>query len=206
MITKNCIGRKHNLPDFGRGFIAGVDEAGCGSLAGPVVAAAVILTTEDSFAAVCDSKCLGHAQRLVIADLIKARSQDWAVGQASVQEIDMLNILRASLLAMRRALQRLKNVPDIALIDGRHVPDLPCRAVAVIGGDARIKAIGAASILAKVTRDHIMSDLHEKYPLYRFSKHKGYPTRQHIQALCDYGICPAHRKSYRPVKQRCMSG
>ncbi len=181
---------------------AGVDEAGRGPLAGPVVAAAVILDPDRPIAGLADSKTLSAARRDHLATLIKGKALAWAVAAASVAEIDQLNILQASLLAMRRAVAALEPPPQQALIDGNRVPSgLPCPAEAVIGGDRYVVAISAASILAKTTRDAELLQLAEIYPHYGFERHKGYPTRDHLAALQHFGVTPAHRRSFAPVRR-----
>ncbi|MBI2319758.1 MAG: ribonuclease HII [Betaproteobacteria bacterium] len=182
-------------------LICGVDEAGRGPLAGPVYAAAVILDPARPVDGIADSKSLAAARREEIALAIKAGSLAWAVAQASVAEIDRLNILRAALLAMARAVTSLTLDPDEVLIDGPHCPALPHPMRAVIGGDATVPAIAAASILAKTARDAEMRRLHEIYPCYGFDRHKGYPTAAHLEALRRHGACEAHRRSFAPVGQ-----
>ncbi len=180
-------------------LIAGVDEAGRGPLAGPVYAAAVILDPARPIAGLADSKTLTAQRREELAAIIQARSRAWAVASASVAEIDTLNILRASLLAMQRALTGLPRVPQLALVDGKHTPRLPCPARAIVRGDATEPAIAAASILAKVARDAEMRRLDRLYPQYGFARHKGYPTPEHRALLRELGPSPAHRRSFRPV-------
>lgn len=180
-------------------FICGIDEAGRGPWAGPVVAAAVVLDPSQPIAGLADSKTMSEAAReSVYADIV-ARAAAWSVGQASVQEIDALNILQATFLAMRRAVGGLRIAPDLALIDGNRLPDLPCPARAIVRGDASEPAIGAASIVAKVTRDRIMADLDRQYPDYGWAASKGYGTAAHRAALLRFGVTPEHRKSFRPV-------
>ena len=180
-------------------LIAGVDEAGRGPLAGPVLAAAVILDPARPIAGLADSKTLGAARREQLAGEIRARALAWALGRAEVEEIDRLNILQASLLAMRRAVAALPLVPDQVLVDGNRCPVLPCPGRAIVRGDATVPAIGAASILAKVARDAELCRLHDRYPAYNFAQHKGYPTAAHRDALRRHGPCPAHRRSFAPV-------
>lgn len=194
------------MPDFGAALIAGVDEAGRGPLAGPVIASAVILPTPHRRRRYHDSKQLGAGRRTRLSRAVRCEAVAWAVGRAEVEEIDELNIAEASLLAMARALAALAVTPDLALVDGNRVPylDLPC--YAVVGGDDRIEVISAASIVAKVERDEEMLQLHERYPIYNFASHKGYPTKEHIQNLDRYGVCSIHRKSYRPVRERLAAG
>lgn len=180
-------------------LVCGVDEAGRGPLAGPVYAAAVILNREDAIAGLADSKKLSARRRDTLADEIRRRAIAWAVASASVEEIDTLNILQASLLAMQRAVAGLSPAPQEALVDGLHSPVLPCAVRAIVRGDSTVPAISAASILAKVTRDSAMLDLHRRYPQYHFDRHKGYPTQLHLDALQVHGISAAHRCSYAPV-------
>jgi ribonuclease HII len=182
-------------------LVAGVDEAGRGPLAGPVAAAAVILAPGDDGAGLGDSKRLSPARRAVLEADIRQRAVAWAVAFASVEEIDRLNILRATLLAMQRAIGALGMMPDHALVDGNHCPQLGCTAGAVVRGDAVVPAIGAASILAKEARDREMGHLDLLYPGYGFSRHKGYGTRDHLAALYALGPSAAHRKSFRPVRE-----
>lgn len=181
------------------GLVAGVDEAGRGPLAGPVVAAAVILDPHDPIDGVADSKALSAARRERLFDAIHARARGVAVGLASVEEIDRLNILQATLLAMQRAVNALPLRPARVLVDGNRVPVLPMPAEAIVGGDASVAAIAAASIVAKVTRDRLMDELHRLHPDYGFDRHRGYGTAQHLQALARLGPTPAHRRSFAPV-------
>jgi ribonuclease HII len=181
-------------------LIAGVDEVGRGPLAGPVVTAAVILDPGAPVHGLTDSKKLSAARREQLALEIRDKALAWSLGRAEVEEIDQLNILQATLLAMRRALDGLPVHPARVLIDGNRCPEAPYTMQAIIKGDAKIPAIGAASILAKVSRDAEMIQLDELYPLYGFAAHKGYPTKLHLQAIRDHGVLPCHRKSFRPVK------
>ena len=181
--------------------MAGVDEVGRGPLAGPVVAAAVILNPRAPVHGLRDSKALSPKQRERFAALLRARSLAWAIGRAEVEEIDASNILQASLLAMRRAVLALPLRPDHVVVDGNQCPDLPCEAEAVVAGDACVHAISAASILAKVVRDAQMVHLDSLYPSYGFANHKGYPTRRHLASLNKYGVCPQHRRSFAPVRR-----
>ena len=181
--------------------LAGIDEAGRGPLAGPVVAAAVILDARDPVAGLADSKRLCHARRLRLSAEIKARALAWAVAEAGVEEIDRLNILNASLLAMQRAVESLAIAPELALVDGLQTPAVRCPAQAVVRGDSRIPAISAASIIAKVERDRQMTALEDRYPGYGFAAHKGYPTRRHLAALARLGVTAIHRRSFAPVKK-----
>jgi ribonuclease HII len=189
------------LPWDAPGLVAGVDEAGRGPLAGPVVAAAVILDDRNPIAGLADSKKLSAAQRERLFDLICARALCCAVGSASVQEIDALNILQATMLAMRRAVEGLRLTPARVLVDGNRIPVLRVRAEAIVGGDAKVAEISAASIVAKVHRDRWCAQLHAQYPDYGFAVHKGYGTAQHLAALRRYGACPEHRRSFAPVAQ-----
>jgi ribonuclease HII len=186
------------------GLICGVDEAGRGPLAGPVVAAAVILDPARPIDGLDDSKKLSARRRAALAVEIRGKALSWAVAEASVEEIDRINILRASLLAMRRAVDGLARRPRRALIDGNQCPPLDCPAEAIVGGDGKVAPIAAASILAKTVRDAGMLALHAVYPAYGFDRHKGYPTAFHLQALREHGPCPAHRRSYAPVAQRML--
>lgn len=181
------------------GLVAGVDEAGRGPLAGPVVAAAVILDDRNPIRGLADSKVLTARRREQLFDEIRARALCCSVAQASVDEIDMLNILQATMLAMRRAVEGLRLKPALVLVDGNRLPTLSVRAEAVVKGDSKIAAISAASILAKVTRDHWCAELDLQYPQYGFAGHKGYGTAEHLQALQAHGACPQHRKSFSPV-------
>ena len=184
-----------------RKLIAGVDEAGRGPLAGPVIAAAVILDDNNQIEGLGDSKTLSEKTRLMLAEQIRHKSVAWAIGQVEHEEIDELNILNASMLAMQKAVQALGVVPHHVQVDGNRCPALNCSVEAIVKGDAIIRAIGAASILAKVTRDKIMIEMDERYPGYGFAKHKGYPTRQHNDALARLGVCEIHRRSYAPVRK-----
>jgi len=180
---------------------AGVDEVGRGPLAGPVVAAAVILDPRRPITGLADSKRLSAARREALAEQIRADALAWALGRAEPEEIDRLNILQASLLAMRRAVEGLDPSPRLVLVDGRHCPPLACTTQALVKGDSRIAAISAASILAKVARDREMLELHERHPQYGFDRHKGYPTAAHLEALARHGPCPQHRRSFAPVRR-----
>ena len=179
----------------------GIDEAGRGPLAGPVFAAAVVLDRRARIPGLADSKQLSERQRLKLAQEIRARSVSWAVASASVEEIDAINILRASLLAMRRAVEGLSVAPQRALVDGLYCPDIGIPARAVVGGDATVAAISAASIMAKVARDEAMLALHGQHPDYGFDRHKGYATPEHLEALRRLGACAAHRRSFAPVRE-----
>ena len=182
-------------------LVAGVDEAGRGPLAGPVLAAAVILDPQRPVIGLADSKTLAPARREVLAEQIRSSALAWAVASASVEEIDHLNILQASLLAMSRAVAALEPAPVEALVDGNQVPRLQCAARAIVRGDVTEPAISAASILAKVARDAEMCALDRVFPGYDFARHKGYPTPQHLAALERYGVSPAHRRSFGPVRR-----
>jgi ribonuclease HII len=180
--------------------ICGVDEAGRGPLAGPVYAAAVILDPARRVNGLADSKVLNAERRELLAGRIKERAIAWAVACSSVEEIDAINIFRASLLAMRRAVEALSVAPHEAWIDGMHCPDLACRTRAIVDGDASHKVISAASILAKTARDAEMARLHERYPNYGFDRHKGYSTAEHLELLARHGPCEIHRRSFEPVR------
>lgn len=182
-------------------LIAGVDEAGRGPLAGPVVAAAVILDPARPIDGLADSKRLAAPRRAALAAAIRARALAWSVAAADVAEIDRLNILEATLLAMRRACAGLAVRPDEAWIDGNRCPALGCPARAVVKGDRDVPAISAASILAKTERDLLLRLLDQQYPAYGFARHKGYGTAEHLAALQAHGPCPAHRRSFAPVAQ-----
>ena len=180
--------------------IAGVDEAGRGPLAGPVVAAAVVLDPRRPIDGLRDSKQLTAARRRELAVMIRASALAYAVAQASVAEIDRLNILQASLLAMRRAIEALKPAADLVLVDGNRLPMIAISARAIVGGDAIEPAISAASILAKTHRDALMLRLHARYPQYGFARHFGYPTPQHLALLNELGPCAVHRRTFAPVR------
>ena len=181
------------------GLVAGVDEAGRGPLAGPVVAAAVILDELQPIAGLQDSKKLSEKRREKLYDEILAKALCCSIAEASVEEIDGLNILQATLLAMRRAVDGLRLKPVKVLVDGNRLPVLDVRAEAIVQGDARVPAISAASILAKVHRDRMCAQWHAQYPQYGFDRHKGYGTAEHLQALADHGPSPWHRRSFSPV-------
>jgi ribonuclease HII len=182
------------------GIIAGVDEAGRGPLAGPVVAAAVILDPQNPIEGLADSKKLSESQRNRLAVLIKQQALSYSIAQASVTEIDQLNILQATLLAMQRAVNGLSLLPELVLVDGNRLPTLTIPARAIVKGDSKIKAISAASILAKVTRDAIMVACHQQYPDFSFHIHKGYGTKQHIAEIEKLGYLDIHRRTFNPVK------
>jgi ribonuclease HII len=181
-------------------LVAGVDEAGRGPLAGPVLAAAVILDPARPIAGLADSKTLNEGKRNSLSKMIKESALSWSVGMSSVEEIDELNILQATLLAMQRAVNGLAMQADEVLIDGNQLPRLSIPAQAIVKGDSKVKAISAASILAKVERDKIMADYHNRYPDFSFHLHKGYGTRQHINEIDQFGILPIHRRTFNPVK------
>lgn len=183
-----------------RALICGVDEAGRGPLAGPVFAAAVILDPARPIPGLADSKTLSAPRREALAAEIRLRATAWRVASASVEEIDTLNILQASLLAMRRAVEGLAIVPREVWVDGLHCPALTAPVRSMVRGDATIACIAAASIVAKVTRDAEMCALHRIHPLYGFDRHKGYPTEAHLAALRAHGACAAHRRSFAPVR------
>ncbi len=187
------------LPWHPPGLVAGVDEAGRGPLAGPVVAAAVILDELNPIAGLADSKVLTAARREALYDEIRAKALCCSVAEASVDEIDAINILQATMLAMRRAVQGLRLRPVLVLVDGNRIPPLDVPAEAIVKGDALVQAISAASILAKVERDRWCARLHERYPQYGFAAHKGYGTAEHMEALRAHGVCPEHRRSFAPV-------
>lgn len=182
-------------------LLAGVDEVGRGPLAGAVVAAAVILDPSSPIEGLNDSKKLTEKKRERLCEEIKEKALSWALGRAEVEEIDEINILQASLLAMKRAIEALPVTPEYALIDGNKCPDITISCEAVIKGDSRVAAISAASILAKVSRDHEMVELDQQYPGYGLAKHKGYPTAAHMSALKALGVTIIHRKSFRPVRE-----
>jgi ribonuclease HII len=183
------------------GLIAGVDEAGRGPLAGPVVAAAVILDDLHPIVGLADSKKLSEIKREKLFDEIRAKALCCSIAQASVEEIDQLNILQATLLAMRRAVEGLRLKPTKVLVDGNRLPVLDVLAEAIVKGDSKVPAISAASILAKVHRDRLCLQLHEKYPEYGFDQHKGYGTESHLKALREFGATPWHRQTFAPVAQ-----
>ncbi len=184
--------------------VAGVDEVGRGPLAGPVIACAVIFdTSKPKIRGLTDSKLLTAARREVLAEKIRERALCWAIGRATHEEIDKLNILHAAMLAMERAVLALTHTPSRVLVDGNRLPKLPCPGQAIVGGDLTVREISAASILAKVTRDAEMCALHEQYPHFGFATHKGYSTPEHLAALAQHGPCPVHRRSFAPVA-RCF--
>lgn len=181
-------------------LICGVDEAGRGPLAGPVFAAAVILDPRKPIAGLRDSKKLTEARRDALAIEIRNNALAWSIAQCSEAEIDTLNILQATMLAMRRAIERLPTPATLALIDGNRCPALSIRSEAIIKGDDKVPAISAASILAKTARDAALAELHQQFPQYAFDRHKGYPTALHLERLRAHGVSPVHRKSYAPVR------
>ena len=183
-------------------IIAGVDEAGRGPLAGPVVVAAVVLNPAHPIEGLDDSKKLSRNRREQLFPLIRQYAMAWAVAEVSPQEIDRINILQATLLGMKRAVENLSLSPTLALIDGNRAPSLTCRVKTIVQGDRLEPAISAASILAKVTRDRLMHEMHQRYPVYRFDHHKGYPTPLHLSLLALHGPCPEHRRSFGPVRMQ----
>ncbi len=185
----------------GVGLMAGVDEAGRGPLAGPVVAAAVILDERQPIKGLNDSKALTARARDRLFDEIRGRALCCSIGQASVEEIDALNILQATMLAMRRAVEGLRLKPHMVLVDGNRLPGLQVPALAIVKGDSKVKAISAASIVAKVHRDQLCDALHQAHPQYGFDGHKGYPTAAHLAALQAHGACPHHRRTFGPVRR-----
>ncbi len=182
-------------------LVAGVDEAGRGPLAGSVVAAAVILPNEFELPGLTDSKKLTESRREVLESQIKSVALSWSVAEASCEEIDQINILQATLLAMRRAVDGLSVVPQRVLVDGNRAPQLTQPVECIVKGDLTEACISAASILAKQNRDRQMYELDQRYPQYGFARHKGYPTRAHRDALIEFGACPQHRRSFRPVSE-----
>ncbi|WP_428137577.1 ribonuclease HII [Bradyrhizobium sp.] len=183
------------------GAVCGVDEAGRGPIAGPVYAAAVILDPLCPVDGVRDSKLLSAARREALATQIRRQAIAWSVASASVEEIDRINILQASLLAMQRAVDGLDPAPVLALVDGNRLPALTCPARAIVGGDRTEAAISAASILAKTARDAEMRRLHDRFPQYGLDRHMGYPTREHLAQLARHGACEIHRRSFGPVRR-----
>nr|WP_295781424.1 ribonuclease HII [Rhodoferax sp.] len=181
------------------GLMAGVDEAGRGPLAGPVMAAAVILDERNPIQGLADSKVLTARRREQLYDEIRAKALCCSIAQASVEEIDQINILQATMLAMRRAVEGLRLKPTLVLVDGNRLPVLSMRAEAIVKGDSKVAAISAASILAKVARDRWCDELHVQYPQYGFAGHKGYGTAEHLLALQTHGACPQHRRTFSPV-------
>ncbi|NOJ22977.1 ribonuclease HII [Vibrio coralliilyticus] len=196
---------KKELPPFeypqGYHLIAGVDEVGRGPLVGDVVTAAVILDPNNPIEGLNDSKKLTEKKRLALLPEIKEKALAWSVGRCSPEEIDQLNILQATMVAMQRAIEGLEVAPDFALIDGNRVPQLNMDAQAVVKGDMRVAEISAASIIAKVVRDQEMEELDKLHPQFGFAKHKGYPTKAHFEAIEQHGVIDQHRKSFKPVKK-----
>jgi ribonuclease HII len=182
-------------------LVCGVDEAGRGPLAGAVFAAAVILDPENPIEGLADSKKLSEKKREMLSLLIRERALAWCIALASVEEIDALNILRASLLAMKRAVEGLQLAPQEVLVDGLYCPDIAYSVRAIVKGDSKVAEISAASILAKTARDADMLKLHSEYPQYGFDRHKGYPVPMHLAALAAHGVSPVHRHSYAPVRK-----
>lgn len=182
-------------------LVAGVDEVGRGPLAGPVVTAAVILDPQRPIEGLADSKAISEKRRERLFDEIKAKALAWAIGRCEVEEIDRMNILQATMVAMQRAVAGLSPQPEHALVDGNRCPKLPCSCEYVIKGDSKVAVISAASILAKVTRDREMVALDSLYPGYGLAGHKGYPTKSHIEALQTLGVTPIHRRSFGPVSR-----
>lgn len=183
-------------------LVAGVDEVGRGPLIGNVVAAAVILDPAQPIQGLADSKKLSEKKREKLYAEIIEKALAWSVASASPAEIDQLNILHATMLAMQRAVAGLATAPEFVYVDGNRCPELPCPSEPVVKGDSKIAEISAASILAKVVRDREMAELHQRYPEYGFAKHKGYPTAAHFEALQQHGVLPEHRRSFRPVYER----
>lgn len=196
---------KKELPPFeypqGYQLIAGVDEVGRGPLVGDVVTAAVILDPNNPIEGLNDSKKLSEKKRLALLPEIKQKALAWSVGRCSPEEIDQLNILKATMVAMQRAVEGLKVTPDLVLIDGNRCPQLPMQSQAVVKGDLRVAEISAASIIAKVVRDQEMEELDKQHPEFGFAKHKGYPTKAHFEAIEQHGVIDQHRKSFKPVKR-----
>ncbi len=189
-----------------RKLLAGVDEVGRGPLAGPVVAAAVILDPRaPSIEGLTDSKLLSASKRVALASAIREHALAWSIGRADSHEIDAINILQASLLAMRRAIMSMPLRPTRVLVDGKHCPQTDVATQAIVQGDRTVEAISAASILAKVSRDAEMCMLDCRFPAYGFARHKGYPTREHCEALMSHGVTPIHRRSFAPVRRALVS-
>lgn len=188
------------MEPWAHGLQAGVDEVGIGPLAGPVYAAAVVLNPAHVIDGLNDSKALTKKKREVLAQEVRSKALSCSIAYASAQEVDELNVLRASHLAMQRAVDGLGHIPDMVLVDGNKKPPLPYPVMAIVRGDGRVPQISAASIVAKVARDKVMVELDEKFPGYGFAKHKGYPTKQHFTALEELGPCAIHRQSFAPVR------
>lgn len=196
----SIIGYKYEEPIWQSGkILAGVDEAGRGCLAGPVVAACVVLSPLKLIDGIDDSKSLSPSRRKKLCEAIKKNCLDYSIGIVENDEIDRINILKATIKAMKIGITGLSIKPDITYIDGNTTTDLDIKQIAIIQGDKKCNSIAAASIIAKVTRDGIMKELHDTYPQYDFSKHKGYPTKKHYEAINKYGPCPVHRLSYKGV-------
>ncbi|OOF67835.1 ribonuclease HII [Rodentibacter caecimuris] len=185
-------------------LIAGVDEVGRGPLVGAVVTAAVILDPTKKIEGLTDSKKLSEKKRLLLAEQIKLNALAWSLGRAEPEEIDELNILQATMLAMQRAVKSLKIQPHFVLVDGNRIPELSMPAQAVVKGDSLVAEISAASILAKVARDKEMLELNARYPEYAFAQHKGYPTKLHLEKLAEFGVLPQYRKSFAPVRKMLL--
>ncbi|MCZ0740432.1 ribonuclease HII [Vibrio diabolicus] len=204
-VKPNATKTKVELPPFeypqGYQLVAGVDEVGRGPLVGDVVTAAVILDPNNPIEGLNDSKKLTEKKRMALLPEIKEKALAWAVGRCSPEEIDQLNILQATMVAMQRAVAGLKVQPDLVLIDGNRCPELPMDAQAVVKGDLRVAEISAASIIAKVVRDQEMEELDKLHPQFGFAKHKGYPTKAHFEAIEQHGVISEHRKSFKPVKK-----
>jgi len=183
-----------------QGLMAGVDEVGRGPLAGPVVAAAVILDERKLIRGLNDSKLLTAKTRERLSIEIRKKALCFSIGEATVDEIDSINILQAALLAMRRAVDGLRLTPEVVVVDGNQLPKVPMACRSIVGGDARVRAISAASIIAKVHRDRLCNDLHDEHPEYGFASHKGYSTPEHLDALRRHGACRHHRRSFAPVR------
>ena len=200
-----AVKEKKELPTFeypqGYQLFAGVDEVGRGPLVGDVVTAAVILDPNNPIEGLNDSKKLSEKKRLALLPEIKEKALAWSVGRCSPQEIDELNILQATMVAMQRAIAGLSVQPDMALIDGNRVPELPMASIAVVKGDLRVAEISAASIIAKLVRDQEMEELDKLHPEFGFAKHKGYPTKAHFEAIEKHGVTEHYRKSFKPVKR-----
>jgi|TARA_B110000483_G_scaffold145435_1_gene173609 ribonuclease HII len=192
--------RDPEIPYMGN-LLAGTDEAGRGPLAGDLYAAAVILDPDTPIAGLDDSKKLSAKRREALFDKICEQALAWNISIATVEEVDQLDVLQASMLAMQRAAEALNPVPDFVAVDGNRLPKWSFASIALVKGDSRVAEISAASILAKVARDRHMQEMHQAYPRYGFDKHKGYPTKQHIEMLREFGSCRIHRQSYRPVQQ-----
>ncbi|KAB0317703.1 ribonuclease HII [Vibrio diabolicus] len=204
-VKQNATKTKVELPPFeypqGYQLVAGVDEVGRGPLVGDVVTAAVILDPNNPIEGLNDSKKLTEKKRMALLPEIKEKALAWAVGRCSPEEIDQLNILQATMVAMQRAVAGLQVQPDLVLIDGNRCPELPMDAQAVVKGDLRVAEISAASIIAKVVRDQEMEELDKLHPQFGFAKHKGYPTKAHFEAIEQHGVISEHRKSFKPVKK-----